>query len=161
MHKEIFFSQNYLRQTLGIDPGDDDGRVTPDAEPEALGFPLPQPDGPRCGPEVLGVEDGHRAEGVEQILHLVLAQVGEGQAQLVLGGGHDGGRVQHLLEIVLLVDGGVLVERAVVGGAEHRLEDVLLAELPAHAVHAHGFLVEQKGLPQMGFAWAKKKEYTR
>ena len=44
---------------------------------------------------------------------------------LVLSGCGDGGRVEHLLEVVLLVHGGVLVQAAVVRRSQHRLQHVL------------------------------------
>ena len=44
---------------------------------------------------------------------------------LVLRGGRDGRRVEHLLEVVLFVDGGVLVQASVVRGAQHPLQHVL------------------------------------
>ena len=48
---------------------------------------------------------------------------------LVLSGCGDGGRVEHLLEVVLLVHGGVLVQAAVVRRSQHRLQHVLWIKL--------------------------------
>ena len=47
---------------------------------------------------------------------------------LVLCGGSDGRGVEDLLEVVLLVHGGVLVQAAVVRRSQHRLQHVLWIE---------------------------------
>ena len=89
----------YLSQTLSVDAGHHDGSVAPDGEPEALGVRLLQLDRPGHRPVVLGREDRDRAQPREQVLHLELAEVGESQGQLELGGRSDGRGVQNLLQI--------------------------------------------------------------
>ena len=88
----------HLSDAVGVDAGDDDGRVAADAEPETLVFPFPEPDQSRRRPVVLGREDGDRAEAAEQVLDLVLAEVGVGQRDLEVSLGHNRGWVQNLLK---------------------------------------------------------------
>ena len=87
----------YLRDAASIDSGDDDGRVTTDAEPVALVFPFPEPDNSRSCPMMFCWEDGNRAEATEQVLDFVLAEVRIGQTDLEVGLGYDGWRIQDLL----------------------------------------------------------------
>ena len=65
-----------------VDAGDDDGAVAADAEAEPLALALAEADDARRRPEVARVEDGHRAQRREQVLHLVPRQVRDRQREL-------------------------------------------------------------------------------
>ena len=71
-----------LSEAPVIDACDYDWAVPADAEAEALALPLAEADDARRRPEVARVEDGHRAQRREEVLHLVPRQVRDRQREL-------------------------------------------------------------------------------
>ena len=59
-------------------------------------------------------------------------EVWVGEVELVLGGGHDGGRGQQLLEVILLLQQLVQAEGAGVEVLDDGVERILVAELGTH-----------------------------
>ncbi len=64
-----------LGDAVDVDSGDDDRRISTNAETEAFVFTFAKADNAWSGPVVLGREDGDGAEPVEQVLNFVLTKV--------------------------------------------------------------------------------------
>ena len=111
------------------------------AEPKTLRSVLSQLDVSGSSPVVLGRENSLWPKLLEKVTHSVSREVWEGQSELDGGGWKNWWRLQQLLEVVLLVDLLVELQRLLVALFENLLQGVLLPQLSAHPVHPEGLLM--------------------
>ena len=112
-------------------------------EPKTLRSVLPQLDAPGSSPVVFGRENSLWPKFLEKVTHSMSREVWEGQSELDGGGWKNWRRLQQLLEVVLLVDLLVELQRSLVALLENLLQGVLLPQLSAHPVHPEGLLMSQ------------------
>ena len=102
---------------------------------------------------MLGGEHRHGTQAPEQVSHLVSGEVRVGEGELVGGAGQDGGHLQSLGEVILVINISILVQTAIMTVTEHIMKRILLTKLSTHSVHSQRFLVLQQSLLQMSLAW--------